>query len=325
LSVFSGNILSNLIFYIAGKIGNFTISRFLFSTISFLFIYKGAKHYTGNVNVVLGLFMIAPFIIDATQVKSMVSMAVWFYFSYFLFEAYRNVDRKKNLVIYAVGVIIATLFHFSYALSLLYILVIYLNKKKIGIIALVVNIVGFTAFGLTRINALMDVIGNLMPNYQFILSRLRNGVLLFSDFNYTYRIRTMSIFYVILLILFVLLQRNSKMIDSLENSEKASIKTRELAEFVFRLNMVTLIVFPLMAISMELYRLQRDLLVVDYTFLSSLLFSRKKNGNHRFLIINVSNLKILSMGLIISIYYLYVEAIYGNINAVFLPVFHMIR
>lgn len=56
ISVFSGNILSNILFYVAGFFDNYKIARFLFVSIAFILIYNGAKRYTDNINTVLGFF-----------------------------------------------------------------------------------------------------------------------------------------------------------------------------------------------------------------------------------------------------------------------------
>lgn len=322
--VFSGNVLSNVLFYIAGLFNEFKISRFLFSSISFALIYKGARRYTENINVVLGLFLVAPYVIDATQVKSMISMAVWFYFSYYLFEACRGNDKRKNTIKYLIGVFIATEFHFSYALTALYVLIIYFDKKKLSITALIVNAIGFTTFGLMRINALMDVIASVIPKFQSVFLRLRSVSVLATDTNYAYRIRTTAIFYLILLVAYIMLIPINKSLNAKKGDSDMDINY-EMAQFMFRLNIATLIFFPLIAISMELYRFQRDLLLIDYTYLAVLLFTSKKIRKFGVFQFSFSYLKILIIGLVSACYYLYVEAIYGNINSVFLPLFHMTR
>ena len=318
--VFSGNALSNLVFYIAGLFNDFKLSRFLFSSISFVLIYKGAKRYTENVNVVLGLFLIAPYVIDATQVKSMISMSVWFYFSYYLFEACRGYNERKNTIKYLIGVFIASEFHFSYVLTALYVLVMYLNKKKLVITACIVNALGFTAFGLTKINAFMDVFSAL-SNFQSAFLRLRGESVLVTETMYLYRIRTSALFYIFLLISYILLIP----INNLQNVKTGNNFnlgfSEALGQFVFKLNIATLCFLPLLSISMELYRLQRDLLLIDYTYLAVLLFTYKFGAVR----ITFSNIWVIGIGFILAFYYLFIEAIYGNINTVFLPLFHMTR
>lgn len=253
------------------------------------------------------------------------SMSVLFYFSYYLFEAYRGHDRKKNTFLFLIGAFLATEFHFSYALTFLYLFILFWDKKKIVIAAIIVNVFGFSAFGITRINLIMDFITKYIPRFQSAFTRLRKVSFNITDGVHLYRLKTTFIFYVLLFISYAIVVSINKTLQFKEDSDSKNNISNEIGSFVLKMNIVTIFCLPLMAISMEIYRIQRDLLLMDYTYLATILITSAGHNSFFDLKLYFSNIKVLFIGLVLSIYYLYIEVIYGNINTVFLPLFHMTR
>ena len=131
----SGNWIFILTLYVFGIFSNYHIVVFSIASISMFLIYKTIDFYSNSNSFCLALYMIASYVIDATQIKNFFAMSIWLYFTTFLYKAYLNDDKIKNLFLYIVGVVLASLCHASFAFTIVFILVFLLDEKKLLMIS----------------------------------------------------------------------------------------------------------------------------------------------------------------------------------------------
>ena len=120
----SGNWIYILTLNIFGLFGNYHIVVFSIGCISMYLIYKTVEYYSNCYSFCFALYMLASYVIDATQIKNFFAMSIWLYFSKYLYKAYLNENKIKNILIYIIGVLLASLCHASFAYTIVYILLL---------------------------------------------------------------------------------------------------------------------------------------------------------------------------------------------------------
>ena len=317
LLIFKDNIIYNLLFYIFGKFSTYDIAVFFISVLSYSIIYKFIIKYTKKVAFVFSFYLISPFVIDATQFKNFVAMSVWIYSMQFLIDAYsaNKSKQKKLIVLYCIGCLIATGIHYSFLICFLYVLVIPLKKRgtfdliKIGIFILAFKI----------------LIDNFLENLVVLLSK--TGIELFNllqfklyaySINYNAeaakaRVLVTLMCYAIIGLFFVYFKLSKKKNYSVESIEKTY------ASFSVRIVLLSAVCIPLISNSMEMYRVQRNILLILYVLIALV------TGNNA---ISKGRLKIKSftfflLGLGIAMCYLLFDSIIWNFDTVFRSLFRI--
>lgn len=107
---------------------SYTVFRTLLCSAAFVLMTKTFIDYSPYPTMVLFLYFIYPFSIDAVQVRSFVAMSVVLYSVRFLINYHEHKDNKQ-IFYFAIGILIATGFHYS---SILFAIIglLFANVKK---------------------------------------------------------------------------------------------------------------------------------------------------------------------------------------------------
>lgn len=85
------------------------------------------------------------------------------------------------------------------------------------------------------------------------------------------------------------------------------------------LNILSAVLFPFMLYSMEIYRVQRNLLLINYAVSSDLIGKKALHDGK----LRVSSAVLILFCIVISVYYLTFDCIYWNYESVFAPFFKL--
>lgn len=307
-NIINGNVLFNLMLYIFGLFGNYNIALFFISAISMAILYKAVSFYTENVSFVLAIYLIAPFMIDIIQIKNFMAMAVWFYFSRYLFKAYLGESKSYNVCIYLLGVTISVGFHFSFVIMYFFALVPFIKIKKILILICLIAVMLGLMFGTNIIDYIVEMISKSdAAFFVTIISKFKDYK---ANFNYG-RMRTR---FIITLALYVGMIVMLWFIYLFKKKSKLE-KENYAIQFLIVFDIIIAVIFPFMLYSMEIYRVQRNVLILNYAIVAA--FTRKKvMSDGKIHLISVLS---ICFCLIISIYYLCFDCIYWNYEDVFVP------
>lgn len=318
MDIFSGNWLLKLVYYIVGLVGNYQVALLVISLLSFFLIYRTISYYTANTSYVFSLYMIASFVIDATQIKNFFAMAIWIYFSKFLFNAYKekratHIVKREELLKYVLGVFLATSVHVSFAVTIVFVLIVFIDMKTTfvlgGILILVSylspNIIGVLekmAKQLSLLGGIFNIVHEKFIAYSHTISL---G-------SVTTRLKLEIIFFVIITFILIYLKRSKYIFKELDYQISV--------DFMYSLNVIVLTFVPLMYFSTEFYRFQRNLLLIIYSVLANALvdsFAFKRIQKKGDIVISV-------VSLTPAFFYLLVDAIIWNYDSVFTKLFWII-
>lgn len=315
--IFKDNIIYNLLFYIFGKFTTYDIAVFLISFLSYFIVYKFIIKYTKKVAFVFSLYLISPFVIDATQFKNFVAMSVWIYSMQFLIDAYsaKKSEQKKMIVLYCIGCLIAAGIHYFFIICFIYVLVIPLKKHgssdliKIGLFILIFKVLVDNFLG--SILALLSKTG--IEIFNLLQFKLYAYSINYNAESAQARVLVTLFCYVIIGIFFVFLKLLKKRDYSVN-----SIKTTY-TSFSLRIVVISAVCLPLISFSMEMYRMQRNLLLILYVLIGLV------TGNN---VMSKGRLKVKSfilflVGMGIAVCYLFFDSIIWNYDTVFRSLFRV--
>ncbi len=107
-----------------------TFRLFLFLGCIFLIIFS-VKKLTPRINLVLSLYMVFPFTMDCIQIRNFIAEAVIIFAFQFIFLSTEQKNaNKKNIILFITFVIIATLFHPTSLIYLIYLPMFFQNSVK---------------------------------------------------------------------------------------------------------------------------------------------------------------------------------------------------
>lgn len=309
--IFSGSGLLYSIFYICGKVFNYQSAIFVIALVGTILIYKSICFYTKSTSLVLSAYLIAPFVIDATQLKNFLAMAIWLYFSRYLYLAYMNQNKNqlRNILLYLCGVIISSYIHLAFLATALFIIIPYVKIKSLLIVSVCINIFFLSLKTFNILELIMKKISSLNGTLFNIIyiKYVAYKIAFQADATSARMYLTVGFTVILLCCIFVIFIIKRKIYE-----------TNFMMNFIIALNVTFLFLLPLFFFSMEFYRIQRNMLIIDYIALSNgmtVLSFRKK--------IKVTNIVIGGLILIIACYYLYIDAIIWNYNTVFVPLFQL--
>lgn len=303
--IFSGNVGLNIIFYISSIINQYNISLF-FMCLFFLFLmYKGVSFYTNNISFVFSLYLISPFVIDSIQVKNFFAMIIWLYFSKYLYLGTIGQDKKKNILMYCVGVLIASTVHYSFLFTYLYVLLAFVNKENLYKMLL-------------SLGGVLIIVTMVMKNLTTIIDKLsKTGIAMFGilyskiqDYKVNYDIGSADarkyvtiLFYVIMLAIFIYIYITGQ----------HKLMRQGTYYFAVGITLISVMILPLIDYSQEIYRIQRNLLILYYSVFAYN-FSDKLIEHGRLKIFRMV-FEIIILGM--AFFYLYVESIHWNFDTGF--------
>lgn len=97
--------------------------RMVVATVVIFFTFKGLSYYSKNINYVLALYLIFPFVGAVSGLRSGVCMSIVLYAMRYLFST-----RKHACMKYIIWIMIAVTFHYS---ALFYLLYLFARNKKV--------------------------------------------------------------------------------------------------------------------------------------------------------------------------------------------------
>lgn len=319
--IFKDNIIYNLLFYIFGKFTTYDIAVFFISVLSYFLVYKFIIKYTEKVAFVFSFYLISPFVIDATQFKNFVAMSVWIYSMQFLINAYsaKKSEQKKLIVLYCIGCLIAAGIHFSFLVCFIYVLVIPLKKR--GISDLIKIDLLIALFKILMDNFLENILGLLSKTGIEIFNLLQFKLYAYS-INYDTesaqaRVLATLLCYVIIGMFFVFLKLLKKIDYSVDYSID-SFKTNY-ASFCLRIVAISVVCLPLISFSMEIYRIQRNLLLMLYVLIALVTGNNVMSKSR----LKVKSFTLLLLGMGIAMCYLLFDSIIWNYDTVFRSLFRV--
>lgn len=307
----NGNFGFNFILYLSSFFKQYNWSIFFISIITMVIFYKGMTFYTSNTSTIMSLYLLSPFVIDTVQLKNFIAAIVWVYFSRYLFLAINGKisEKNKNIIKYLIGVIITSSIHFVFSFTILYILIAFVNekniKKFIGSLAFTLVILSLV---LQKITSIINVLASTgFPIFVAISSKFRDYGDNFAEGDFQMRIYIVIIIYILMFIcLFYLMVAY----------RKNNIDNYSLLYFVLGITVISILILPLMRYSSDIYRVQRNLLVLYYILFSSF-------RNNKVLIIrettrlNYINFGALFLSILLAFSYFYIEDIYWYYDSVF--------
>ena len=307
-SLISSNWLFKVFIYVFGKYTSFQFVVFMISAVGMVLIYYSIKYYTDNTAYVLSLYMIASFVIDATQFKNFFAMSVWMFFSRYLYQLYTEKgDAKKNIIKYLTGVFLATSIHAVMLITIVFLLFKIIDIKKLLMVALIITVFFMCIDWLSVIDYFMAILSKFNNSLLILVVEKYKAYAIGFDFEKIVVRMLLCVIYLVMVIgLYVVTNRLKKKYIYAEQAK--------LLEFVYCLNVIVICIMPLLFFSLEFYRIQRNLLLLNYISIAS--YMKKLD-----LKVNLRNSAISIGGLCLAGYYLYIDAIMWNYSAVFLPLF----
>lgn len=246
---------------IAGKLG-LSFQAFFAILIGIclaLAIYTIIKN-TPYPGIVIALYFIFPYLMDAAQVRSFLSACIITALIPLLLK--RNI---KNVLLYIVGIFIASLFHYS-AYFFFLLLITYLLSWKIIMplfIALALILMG-------NIFNLLEFLANILPFLSNKIDRYLNPELLTNHAE----LRSYAIY---LLTLFVLTIVTGLILNNYQDGSEEVVNRRSItrvsqhqamADLMLKLDSILMIVLPLISIAVSYDRVIRTVLIIHYVYFS---------------------------------------------------------
>ena len=243
--------------------------RMIYAFFYMMIVVKTIRQYTNNVNFVLVLFFIFPFLPYVSGLRNTMAAAIVCYSIHFLFE--RN---KKGTTKYIIGILAATLFHYS---SLFY-LVFLFARRKINVLFLLA--IGFLVGGIaTHTTILLHIAESITANEK---------ILTWFDMSATHGLlhtnwKGMTVILSVLGINIVLCQWAAKVLNYRTNllnyesggdeeiclpldssADEKSIYNSETLKIIINANYLILLLIPGFLISLNYNRLFYGILLIDY-------------------------------------------------------------
>jgi hypothetical protein len=305
-------------FNILMKIGNlFNISfvyfRFIIISLCLILIYHFIiKKYAYNYNYIILFYMLYPMIIDSEQLKNLIAFTFLFIGISFLIK-----NTFKNKIYFTIFLFLASSIHLAFILYLPLILINSSYKNKF---------IRFIFFLFIFITLLIIVNNNQIPFINYLLEYIDNNrlqVYLLSKTNYGFLIPfSLNIINIILVFLSrKIIVNNNKQIRKYSNNSNITYKKQYdikrdylFVDFVFWINIISIVFFPLYIKSITFYRLSRNLIILNINSFSIASIRLRKNSINK-LIFN------LFVFLNIFIWFYSDLIVTTSINSVLIPFF----
>lgn len=282
----------------ANKLGlSFDIYKGIIAAIELLLIGSTINKFSNN-NAVIAAYLVYPFCMDIVQMRNTLSLAIIIFGLRYIMPDYENSDNeRKNIIKYIVCVCIAGLFH-----SLNYFNLLLLLSKKTKTKTIIIYTVLFSGIFILFIRSNIIVqISSVIGIRDKIESIQSNGVEFALYINTLARVVSFFITFIVdYYYILKVIKYKSKKIDS---------------SFVLNSNILILSIIALMNLSVDFYRLQTGLSIMNYLFFVQPL-RKSRNG-----IINKKDLVLIMLFIFTCVTNLYWLVLRSNFDRVFRPVF----
>lgn len=205
--------------------------------ISFLalsLIYVTIKQYTNNVQYILSLYFIYPFLLDIVQVRHFLAMSIVVYSMNYL-------EKGKNFR-YIIGILMAFSIQFSSIVFLPFLIIQKMKIRQIWIISIIVIIAGMFFVNTSYIVDIVTLIVSMEKVNSYLSNRAKFGYLVQWAIQILYMIPVYIIY---------------KKLYNNNLNEK-------IIEIVYKINIYILIMFPIYTINLTSSRVFRMTLILNY-------------------------------------------------------------
>lgn len=314
-TIFSSNIGLNILFYISSIFHQYNVSIFFISCLFMFFLYRAIIYYTNDISYVFSLYLISPFVIDTIQIKNLYATVIWLFFSRYLYE-YCLTHSKNDLLKYFMGVILATSIHFAFLFTGLFSLIALINKKNLFKFIFSFGIVfAVLAFMVSKIQSIVSILASTgISTFVLLASK-------FQIYGANYKLESAAarqtvtlLFYALIFTVFLIIRLFMKRDNTL--------LPEQLFNLIVLITLMSIIIVPLMTYSQEIYRIQRNLLLLYYVMFGKCLsydilnFSRMK--------LDIGRLSIFICSILVALFYLYFDSLYWNYDSGFKILFKML-
>lgn len=282
--------------------------KMIITAVELVLIMSTIAQLTNYKNFVLAMWMIFPLCMDAVQMRFTLGLSVTIFGLRYLSQDY--VDKYKNEKLTAdlrfIICVVAALFHFINILYLTLLIARRTKRRRRNIIIATLIIILIFTFVLNT-NVLTNI-GYAVGVGKKIATALSNTNRLGSN-----AIRNYSIDIIIRFSLFIIVCFISRY--GLKRRNNSAVST----DFIINENIIMLSLMALLQYSVEFYRIQVGLSILNYIYISNYLIDLK---DAKATIISKGNLIIVlitSLMAIVNLYFLVLNS--SNIETVFIPFF----
>lgn len=252
--------------------------RMIFAVLYITLAYKIASRMTNNINFVLALLFICPFLSQISGLRFTLAALIACNSIPYLLE-----DDKKSVIKYIAGVLIAALFHYS---TLFYLIFIFARKKfsfkKLMIVLFSMTVLAFVIENTSLILSLAQSITSnsrfsqwlSMADSSVVVHLNLTGILANAFF-------VAGMFFLSKIVVSVLKKNNCMNQDSLVNVDQRCrgsrgllIEDRRAFDLIENMNMLELLIIPGFIITSEYTRLFYGMVIFNYC-----VFAEATNGN----------------------------------------------
>ncbi len=302
-------VLYTLLVKISNNIGlDFRFFLILSSLIAITLIAKTAYDLAENYNLVLGLYIIFPFVMDVTAIRYFLASSVIIWGFHYLVN---NKDEQiKNSFKWCICVIIASGIHIACIFFSILVLAKFMSTKKIISIVVISIIV-------------MSIVLNSTVLFKLVsLFSADKAAIVFASQVNTTRVRLNYLRVILILLEFIvanvlITKRQNQFLFIDNNKLKLKYGNKDISSLLIKCNILSLLVLPLITYVVDFYRILLTVSFLNYIYFTLFFFKYKKG------IVNISQLifNVLLIGfVIINLYFLVLKS--DNVNTVFWPVFN---
>lgn len=277
----------------------FSYQHFLI-TISFIglfFLIKVINKYTKNINYVLALYFIFPFMLDVVQVRNFLTMVLIICGIDFL------ISKEKFSTIKYIGfVILASSIHYSSLFYLVLLVVKFLSTRQL----LIFPFLSLALVALAYTNILPFIINSMIDNTKILFwfqDRSKFGFLISAFIQITGFI-----------FIYIAYKKSFKFYKKNKVSLVNSIDMINFYEIILKINLVLFLIYPLYIFNMTFFRLYRNLLILNYIAISNIIQFAFNNKFERF----VYQLCFIVYIILLMTYFICFSAF----DTVFIPIFN---
>ena len=272
---------------------NFSYEKFLIaiSFVLLLILHKTLKCVTQHNNIVYLLYLIFPFCFDVVMIRYTIgTIIVVLGIKFLLF------DEKKPILKYVICVVCATMIHYSFIITLIFVLIKFFDKKQIILLICSVLLM-FIIF-----NSFLEQFMNIIKNIEFMnIGNKVSIVLNFANQNYDLHRTTMYILKTIIIYVFTFWVILTVKKSVVRNNDKELIN---LTDKVLGINILSMIILPLIIYSADIFRIQITLYLINYILVA------KYFDNHKLYVVDYFTTKVTKNG----IYILLLTIIYSFVG-----------
>lgn len=282
-----------LIMHICNILGmSFSLFKGLIFLVSMLLIFKTVESITDDINIVLTLYFLYPFIIDATQIRNFFAMSILCYSLRYLASS-----SKIDVIKYITSIFIAFGVHNIFIIYLVLIFTKIIDLKK----AIIVTFAVFVGL-IAMFKMLPTLVLHFFENYHNGMAHTTKYVV--KDTVSIVMILALVIFYVATVVGIIWA---NKQIQEMFELNVCSIDKLNYIQNLSKCILLMSLSFLLNVYSMDFARVLRNILVIEY---SIIVFAVNNDARHSHIREKLIILSVVCYGCWVFIYYPYSDTVF---------------